>query len=227
MHADLVLSSGFLAFARHAGFLAAIEERGIQVDALCGTSSGAVCAALVAAGKTSSEIGALFDRGSMMGLARVSSTFWRGLMSMDTFTDFLRPHLPSTFEELARPLAVGVVDAAGKHALLKSGPLPEAVAASCAMPGIFGAVNVGGQRFADGGAADRLGLDAYRAWRPNTAHVIANWVERTAGKDVQVDAGNTQIIKTPRSGARFWNLGDVRAQMDEARRITLAALVSG
>jgi predicted acylesterase/phospholipase RssA len=38
---DLILSSGFLAFARHVGVLKVIEEKGIVVDGICGTSSGA------------------------------------------------------------------------------------------------------------------------------------------------------------------------------------------
>ncbi len=224
MHADLVLSSGFLAFARHAGFLAAVEERGVSVDALCGTSSGAVCAALSAAGMRARDILALFEGGSMMRFARASATPWRGLMAMDAFAGFLRPHLPSTFEGLPVPLAIGVVDGRGAHRLLTSGPLVEAVTASCAMPGIFSPVLVGGERFADGGAADRLGLGAYRAWRPGAANVLAHWVDRTAGKDVATEAGGARIVRTPRSRARFWNLGDVAAQADEARRIALAGL---
>ena len=43
---DLVLSSGFLAFARQAGFLEAVEQLGLAVDGVCGTSSGALAGAL-------------------------------------------------------------------------------------------------------------------------------------------------------------------------------------
>ena len=46
---DLVLSSGFLAFARHAGFLRAVEQLELPVEGLCGTSSGALSGALWAA----------------------------------------------------------------------------------------------------------------------------------------------------------------------------------
>ena len=47
---DLVLSSGFLAFAAQCGFLQAVEESGIAVDGVCGTSSGALAGALWASG---------------------------------------------------------------------------------------------------------------------------------------------------------------------------------
>ncbi|MEW5847781.1 MAG: patatin-like phospholipase family protein [Myxococcota bacterium] len=223
-HVDLVLSSGFLAFARHAGFLAAVEARGFHVEALCGTSSGAVCAALWAAGRSAAEITETFRGLSLMSLGRPSATFWRGVLSMGAFTDFLRDQLPARFEELPRPLAVGVVDQTGAHQLLTSGPLPEAVAASCAMPFIFSPVPVANTRYADGGAADRLGLGAYRRWRKEARLVVAHWVERTAGKDVEAALEGTVVVRTPRSGARFWNLGDVRAQMEEAREITRQAL---
>ncbi len=47
---DLILSSGFLAFARHVGFLQAVEERGIAVS---GTGAREVlCPAWAQAGFT-------------------------------------------------------------------------------------------------------------------------------------------------------------------------------
>ena len=55
---DLILSSGYLAFARHVGFLRAVETAGVEVGAICGTSSGALAAALWAAGMPARELGA-------------------------------------------------------------------------------------------------------------------------------------------------------------------------
>lgn len=62
---------------------------------------------------------------------------------------------------------MGVVTASGQHLLIDSGPLPEAVAASAAIPYIFEAVHVPGTSeqyglLQDGGCADRIGL---RSWR--------------------------------------------------------------
>jgi len=222
MNVDLVLSSGFLAFARHAGFLAAVEEQQLQVDALCGTSSGSVCAALWAAGRSAADITRIFAEQSMVTLGRPSPTFWRGAMSMGGFIGLLRKHLPPTFADLNRPLAVGVVDGKGAHRLLTSGPLPEAVAASCAMPYIFSPVQVGAERFSDGGAEDRLGLHAYKSWR--SRKVVAHWVERTAGKDILTGMEGVVVVRTPRSGAQFWSMGDVRGQMEEARTLTRQVL---
>ena len=70
---------------------------------------------------------------------------WKGgVLTLDPTVERLRQLLPATFEELPIPFAVGVVDQTGKHTLVRSGPLPEAVAASAAIPMIFAAVNVPG-----------------------------------------------------------------------------------
>ncbi len=53
---DLVLSSGFLAFAYHAGFLEAVAEAGISVRGVMGTSSGALSGSLYCAGYTPLEV---------------------------------------------------------------------------------------------------------------------------------------------------------------------------
>jgi predicted acylesterase/phospholipase RssA len=74
---------------------------------------------------------------------------WRGgLLSLDAVVERLAQLLPPTFEELDRDFAVGVVTAEGEHVLIDSGPLPEAVAASAAIPFVFSSVDVpGGARW--------------------------------------------------------------------------------
>ncbi len=212
---DLVLSSGFLAFARHVGVLRALEQRGLAIDGITGTSSGALVGALWAAGLSSHAVEALLTAMPPWKLLRLHAQPWRGLLDTSAFAEFLRPHLPATFADLRHPLAVGVVDARGQHRLLTSGPLTEAVVASCAMPYAFRPVQVAGESFADGGAADRLALGAWRQLRPGR-QAIAHQVQRSAGVDVPLDLTNVALIRTPRSGASFLTLGDFAAQVAEA-----------
>jgi predicted acylesterase/phospholipase RssA len=47
---DLVLSSGFLAFASHSGFLKAVDKAGLPVGGVMGTSAGALSGSLYSAG---------------------------------------------------------------------------------------------------------------------------------------------------------------------------------
>lgn len=217
-----MLSSGFLAFARHVGFLEAVESAGVQVEAVVGTSSGAMIGALWAAGLSPREAGREIMRAKLPELISLHSAPWRGVFSMAKVITRLQAVLPRTFAELRRPFAAGVCGPSG-HRLLAEGPLAETVAASCAMPGIFGPVSIGGVPYRDGGAMDRLGIGAWRRWRQDR-QALVHHVERTAGVDVAADLTGLTVVRTPRSGATFFSLGDFERQVDEARRITEAAL---
>ena len=220
---DLLLSSGFLAFARHLGFLDGIATRGLEAEAIVGTSSGAMVAALHLSGHTCDDISAELSGRAPLWDLRPSITPWRGAFSLAHVQHRLSSLMPATFAELPRPLAVGVVDADGQHRLVTKGDLPAAVMASCAMPHIFSPIDVDGLVCHDGGAKDRLAVDAWRQWRPGRTG-IAHWVDRTAGQDVPADLSGITVVRTPRSGAKLWSLGDFEGQRSEAHELTQDAL---
>jgi NTE family protein len=220
---DLLLSSGFLAFARQCGFLAAVEDLGLEVDGVYGTSSGAMCGALWAAGMPAADIIAELSRDRPITQVRPSLTPWRGLFTMDPVVRRLRALLPATFAELPRPFGVGVRGPDGRQAWITEGDLPAAVAASCSMPWVFVPVEVGGVAWQDGGAVDRLGYAGWRRLRGQRA-VVVHQVARTAGTDGGDDLSALPVARSPRSGASFFSLGDVAGQVAESRTIALAAL---
>ncbi len=81
-----------------------------------------------------------------INLLRLSAAPWQGgVLSLDGVVERLRDLLPPRFEDLPTDFAVGVVTASGEHQLIDSGPLPEAVAASAAIPFIFESVSVPGE----------------------------------------------------------------------------------
>ena len=225
MSRDLILSSGFLAFARHVGFLRAVEQSGLEVGAVCGTSSGALAAALWAAGMPAERIGRELSARAPARSLRPSLRLWRGLFRIEPVIARLRRLLPDSFAGLERPLGVGAMDRRGAHHLLTEGPLPEAVAASCAIPVVFQPVRLAERRLWDGGAVDRLGLDGWRRWRPGRAALV-HWVEGTRGRDPGAALHGLEIVRTPPSGASFFDLGEFAAQVEEARVLT-AAVVDG
>lgn len=215
MPVDLVLSSGFLAFAHQAAFLAAVEDVGLPVEGICGTSSGALAGALWAAGWPSERILDELTARAPLWSVRPSRAPWRGLLSMTPVVARLREILPPRFEDLDRPFGVGVVrDRA--HRLLTTGSLPDAVAASCALPGVFAPVAVEGAWCSDGGALDRTALTAWRAYRPES-RILLHLVERTAGAVTEDPLAGVTVARSPRSGARLWHLGDVRGQFASSR----------
>ena len=223
---DLVLSSGFLAFGRHLGVLAAVEDAGLEVAAVCGTSSGALIGSLWCAGLRPDAILAEATRWRPLRWLRLNPRPWQGLFSMGAALEHLRTMLPPRFSDLPRPFAVGVRGPDGRHRLLSAGALPEAVMASCAMPYVFGGVDVGVGRCQDGGAVDRVGLAAWRELRGGGRPTLVHIVDRTAGARAEGELGEAVVVRTPASGASFVSLGDIAGHMAEARA-TAAAVLGG
>ena len=105
---------------------------------------------------------------------RLAERPWRGVLSFEPVIEELRGLLPPTFEDLDKNFAVGVVgigsrDYIGKqHELIRTGPLPEAIVASAAVPVMFSPVNIPDSRngpYIDGGVACRIGLNLWREHR--------------------------------------------------------------
>jgi NTE family protein len=220
---DVVLSSGYLAFARQAGFLDSLEAHGVAVDALCGTSSGALVGALWAAGMPARDISREIRAMRPINLLTPRWAFWGGLFSLDRAVAHLRSMgVPDRFDQLPRPFAVGVVDRARKHHLLTSGDLPEAVVASAAIPWLFAPRCIDGQWWADGGLVDRTGFGAFRAWRgqrPALVHLVA----RSLG-GASSDLSGVTVVHTPSSRASLFGLGPFEREFDEAVAATRAVL---
>jgi hypothetical protein len=171
---------------------------------------------------------------------------WGGVLRLDGAISRLRQLLPPTFADLPRKFACGVVDArTGRHITLSSGPLPEAVAASMAIPCLFRAVNVPGApggahvRFADGGKADRVGLRPWRAGafsppgRATLCHVIARSSPFSGDDDVDAaaaaappGAGGVLLVRSPKSDQSLMGLSDFAPQFEAGRRRAAAALAA-
>jgi hypothetical protein len=86
-------------------------------------------------------------------------------------------------------------------------------------------VEIDGERLADGGYADRLMYGPWRDWRGQRP-ALAHLVDRSAGKDPTDDLSGLPVIRTPRSGAHFWSLGDVVGGVELARQRALETLRS-
>lgn len=195
----------------------------MPIDAVVGTSSGALVGALWAAGLPAARIEALLAERRPFQLLGVHPRPWAGAFSLGPLVAWLRAHLPPDFEGLRRPFAAGVTGPDGRPLLLREGPLAEAVAASCAIPWLFAPVVHGGVPLRDGGVADRLMLGPWRAWRGDRPALV-HLVDRSAGRDPADALDGLPVVRTPRSGASFWSLGDVEAGVALARDRALATI---
>ena len=224
--ADIILSSGYLGFARHIGFLKALEEKEISIDAICGTSSGAIIGALYCAGYSVDEISKLIIELPPIKYVRFNLKFWQGFFSLQPFIDFISTKIPKKFEDLKKPLAVGVCTYySRKYKLLHSGLLAPSITASGAVPKLFNAVEIDGIKYIDAAVVDRLGLADFKKLRPGNNIIIHN-IE-SSQKKVTVDKKqhiSHLMVRTPRTKASLRRLNYFYQEIEEAFQLSCAAL---
>lgn len=110
----------------------------------------------------------------------------RGGTSMEPLIQMFDPVFPNWPERPLWICSVRVSDAArvvfGKRGA-ESASVARAVAASCAIPGIYSPVQIGEQRYVDGGVHSLTNLDVLAASRPELVVVSAPW---SAGEELRV-----------------------------------------
>ena len=220
---DILLSSGFLAFARHIGFRRAILEKEIEPTGICGTSSGSVVGALWASGMSEKEMIELLYEPRPISKINFNWAVWQGIFHFQTLQELLTEHLPERIEDLPIPFGVGVCTMDRQAQLLTEGSLVEAVTASCAIPYVFKPIKVDQVRYRDGGFADRIAAKGWKAYRPNERY-LAHIVDRSNGVANEVGLEDVSVVRTPRSFASLFDMGDFHGQLEEAYRLTLEQL---
>lgn len=163
----LALSGGGARGLAHIGVLKVLEEAGVPIDCLAGTSMGGVIAAAYACGLTPEfmEQEAL-QMASLRRLLTLADPTLprRGLFEGQKVRQYLTQHLGEcTFDDLRVPLAVVAVDLnSGQEVHLRHGKVVDAVRATIALPGIFTPVECDGQLLVDGGVLNNLPADVVR-----------------------------------------------------------------
>lgn len=158
----LALGGGAARGWAHVGAIRALEETGLQICAVAGTSIGALVGAFYAAGRLDAleELGAELNRLEMARLMDPAPA-GGGLFSGNKVCELLCTQLPvCEIEELSLPFAAISVDlSTGDEVVFRSGDLVAAIRASISIPGIFSPVHHAGQRLVDGGLVNPLPVD--------------------------------------------------------------------
>jgi len=164
----LALSSGGAKGLAHIGVIQVLEENGIHIDAMAGSSMGAYVAAVWAFG---------YDGTQMERFAREVEGRWAWLRLLDPVLvprsglihgRKTRQRLKASigdaqFSDLSRPLRVVATNLHTlERAVFSSGEVALAVQASSAIPGVCAPVRIGEEMFFDGGVADPLPVDVAR-----------------------------------------------------------------
>jgi NTE family protein len=164
----LALSSGGARGLAHVGVLQVLEENGIEVHAIAGSSMGAYIGALWAvgfSGKALEDLAAeMQDRRQLWKLADPMFPPMKGLFHGHKARAHLERSLGDVcFEDLERRLLVVTLDIDTKERLVRRrGKIADAVHASCAMPGVIAPVMLDGHRCVDGGVIDPVPVGALR-----------------------------------------------------------------
>jgi len=153
----LALSGGGARAAAHIGLIKVLNDTGIQIDYISGTSGGAIVAALFAGGVPVEKMLDLADRGSLFRLFRPGIPS-KGLTNLNYLKELLEEFLEvNKFEDLEIPLSLVASNLmSGKKEIFDSGSLYDGVMASCAVPLIFKPIKVNDQWYVDGGIFENL-----------------------------------------------------------------------
>lgn len=150
----------------HIGVLKVLEKFGTRIDAIAGTSIGAVIGALYAAGVPVDQMEEVARNVDWRQIARLLDPTLptSGLIDGRKVSRFLAELLPvRTFEELDIPLAVVATDVeTGEMLVIRKGDLLQGLQAAIAFPGIFTPVPFGDRFLVDGGLRNPVPADIVR-----------------------------------------------------------------
>ncbi len=148
----LALGGGAARGFAHIGVIQVLEESGIAVDLVAGTSAGSLVAALYASGKNGAALGTLAESMDESGL-----TDWsfpgRGLIRGEALARYVRDNTGARpIEQMKLPLGIVATDLdSGQPILFQRGDTGAAVRASSAVPAVFQPVRIGNREYVDGG----------------------------------------------------------------------------
>lgn len=161
----LALGVGFAYGFCHIGVLRVIEEEKIPVDAISGSSIGAVIAALWATGKSACEILQITKEFKepkyIWGFIDLTLPLM-GFIKGNKLHNFLKKHLgDKTFYDVKLPLMIIASDVKRRESrVIDKGLLVDAIMASCAMPGVFMPFKFKEEILFDGGVINPLPTEA-------------------------------------------------------------------
>ncbi|RWM14196.1 MAG: patatin family protein [Mesorhizobium sp.] len=164
---SLALGGGCARGWGHIGVLRALDEAGIEVSMIAGTSIGALVGGCYLAGKLDEleEFARSLTKRRIFGLLdlnlRGSGLF--GGMKLDAR---LREHMAGIrFEDLSKPFVCVAAEIRTGHEIwLSSGSLTTAMRASYALPGVFEPVSCNGRVLVDGALVNPVPVSVCRAY---------------------------------------------------------------
>jgi len=163
MKIGITLSGGGARGIAHIGVLKALEEIGVEISLISGTSAGAIVGSLYAHGYKPEEILSIIQKVSVFKSVKPAWT-WVGLLSLEGLKDVFLKYIPeNNFESLKIPLTVAATDIKkGEVVYFSKGELIPCVMASSCVPAVFAPISFDGKLLVDGGVLDNLPVKPIR-----------------------------------------------------------------
>jgi NTE family protein len=186
----LALGGGGTRGAAHVGVLKVLEEEGIPIDCIVGTSMGAIIGGLYSSGVPISKLDEVMADATLMHEFMTVPLWVRivvapilvmprlvgyhpydGLYNGNKFRKYLNKLTPESereIQELNIPFQAVAMDIAnGKHYAISTGHLAYALQASSAVPALRKPVQIGDKLFVDGGVVANVPVTETRALKPD------------------------------------------------------------
>lgn len=159
----LALGSGAARGLAHIGVLKALEEIGIEIDMISGSSAGALIGGLYCTGISPNMIENL--------AIQIDKKMWtdftmpkKGIIKGDRIQEILKLiTADKNIEELDKKLIIVATDLKnGEEIVFTEGPIHTAIRASISIPGVFEPVEHNGMILVDGGVVDRVPISVLK-----------------------------------------------------------------
>jgi NTE family protein len=134
--------------------IAALEEAGINVDYVVGTSAGSLVGAIYASGKNAVQLQEIAMRMEEAEITDWTLPFFsRGILRGEALSNYINRQVNNKLiESLVVPLGIVATDLkSGQGVLFQRGDTGQAVRASSSVPSVFNPVKIGDREYVDGG----------------------------------------------------------------------------
>ncbi|MBT8320019.1 MAG: patatin-like phospholipase family protein [Gramella sp.] len=160
MKTGLVLSGGGARGVAQIGLIKALQENGIEISHISGSSAGAVIGAMYASGASWKQILDFFKSVPIFHYKRYARNKPGFIDSNKFYQEFLHFFKEDSFETLTKKLFVNTTNLVnGKIEIFTEGELIKPLLASASIPGIFTPVPFNGALYADGGITNNFPVE--------------------------------------------------------------------
>lgn len=144
----------------HVGILKAMDEAGIKINMVTGTSAGAIVGLFYCSGYSPDSIMEIIRETKLIKYVRPAISR-SGLLKLESIISIFKKYIKNdTFEGLNIPLIVAATNIKkGTNTFFHDGSLIRSVLASCAVPVIFEPININDELFIDGGVLNNLPVE--------------------------------------------------------------------